>query len=150
MRKGVEVPARGETSEEFVDIMCEIRDRVKYVLANPLYCFDQPTIHVGSKADAYFQQHCFKQDDFFRIPPYSGPDFNKVIEHAHARLLKHIQPWINSQLGGFTTSELFRQIDIAAHEVNRPSIIRADVMSLRQTYRGIVANHGDYGPKCER
>jgi hypothetical protein len=73
-----------------------------------------------------------------------------VIEHAHARLKQRIQPWINSQVDGFTTSELFRQIDIAAHEINRPSIIRADVMSLRQTYKGIIAAHGANGPNRER
>lgn len=52
MRKGVAVPAKGETSEEFVDIMVEIRERVKYMLPEALYCFDQPTIHMGSRAGA--------------------------------------------------------------------------------------------------
>jgi hypothetical protein len=79
MRKGAAVPAKGETSEEFVDIMVEIRERVKYVLPEALYCFDQPTIHMGTRAKAYFHQEGFAEDDFFRIPPYSGPDFNKVI-----------------------------------------------------------------------
>lgn len=149
-RRGVDVPAKAETAEEFVDIMSELRDRVKYVLPKPLYCFDQPSIHVGPTADQHFQEQDFTDEDFFSIPPYSGADFNKVVEHAHARLKNFLQPWINAQVHGLTIPELFRMIDIGARKVNDPSVIRADVMSLRKTYKGIIANKGGYGPKCDR
>jgi hypothetical protein len=149
-RRGEDVPAKAETAEEFVDIMSELRDRVKYVLPKPLYCFDQPSIHVGPTAAGHFKEQGFTQEDFFSIPPYSGADFNKVVEHAHARLKKFIQPWINAQVQGLTMPELFRMIDIGTRMVNDPTLIRADVMTLRKTYKGIIASKGDYGPKCDR
>ena len=150
IRRGEDVPAKAETAEEFVDIMSELRDRVKYVLPKPLYCFDQPSIHVGPTAAGHFKEQGFTQEDFFSIPPYSGADFNKVVEHAHARLKKFIQPWINAQVQGLTMPELFRMIDIGTRIVNDPFLIRADVMTLRKTYKGIIASKGDYGPKCDR
>jgi hypothetical protein len=149
-RGGEEVPAKAETAEEFVDVMCEVRDRVKYVLPKPLYCFDQPSIHARPLAAEHFKKQNFTQEDFFSIPPYSGADFNKVVEHAHARLKKFIQPWINAQIHGLTVPEIFRMISIGALTVNHPTVIRADVMSLRQTYKGIIASKGGYGPKRDR
>jgi hypothetical protein len=149
-RRGKEVPAKAETAEEFVDIMCELRNRVKYEVPTPLYCCDQPNIHVGPTAAQLFKEQDFTQDDFFSIPPYSGADFNKVVEHAHARLKRFIQPWINAQVHGLTVPELFKMISIGAREVNDRTVIRADVMSLRKTYQGIIASKGGYGPKCAR
>jgi hypothetical protein len=99
-RRGKEVPAKAETAEEFVDIMCELRDRVKYELPKPLFCFDQPSIHVGPTAAEHFKEQAFTQEDFFSIPPYSGADFNSVVEHAHARLKRFLQPWIKAQVHG--------------------------------------------------
>jgi hypothetical protein len=149
-RRGKDVPAKAETAEEFVDIMSELRDRVKYVLPKPLYCFDQPSIHVGPTANKHFKAQGFIKEDFFSIPPYSGVDFNKVVEHAHSRLKRFIQPWINAQVQGLTMPELFRMIDIGARKVNDPTVIRGDVMSLRQTYKGIIERRGGYGPKRDR
>jgi hypothetical protein len=77
------------TQMEFIDCMRDIA-----VMANqqqaargttPLYCFDNPNVHIGAEALQALADIGISQDQLLRIAPYS-PDFNRPIEHAFGTL----------------------------------------------------------------
>lgn len=81
--------AKAMTQMEFVDCMRDIA-----VLANqqqaargttPLYCFDNPNVHIGTDALEALAAIGITEDQLLRIAPYS-PDFNRPIEHAFGTL----------------------------------------------------------------
>lgn len=65
--------------------------------------FDKPYKHVGTKAKVATQEAGITIDRQIHIsvniPPLSGCDFNKVIEHAHARLKWATKHWFAKQDG---------------------------------------------------
>jgi hypothetical protein len=70
------------TQMEFIECMREVAVKANQQQAargtTPLYCFDNPTVHIGDDALAAIG---ITDNQLLRIAPYS-PDFNRPIEHA--------------------------------------------------------------------
>jgi hypothetical protein len=77
------------TQMEFVDCMRDIAVKANQQQAargtTPLYCFDNPTVHIGQDALQALADIGISEDQLLRIAPYS-PDFNRPIEHAFGAL----------------------------------------------------------------
>jgi aspartyl/asparaginyl-tRNA synthetase len=82
----------------------------------------------------------------FRIPAYS-PEFNKVIEHAHARLKQAVQTALSKTSEAWSFPMIKEIVEQAFQEVNTPATIKKDVESLTATYNQIVHAKGGHIPR---
>jgi hypothetical protein len=149
-RHGQKQPARAETSEEFADGLQEIQHVVNAddsPLKNATFCFDNPPIHVGRAAKKYLEERGIDYSNRFYIPPLSGSDFNKVIEHAHGRLKRIMLQWYDLHGQARTMDEIVAVTQEVFKRVNQPSTIKKDVLTLKNTYAAILAREGGYVQK---
>lgn len=99
------VLAKAMTQMEFVHCMEEIVAKANQQQAargtTPLYCFDNPTVHIGDDALEALAGIGITSDQLLRIAPYS-PDFNKPIEHSFGWLKAAFRNHLYShcELGG--------------------------------------------------
>jgi hypothetical protein len=139
--RGNTAPAKAPTAEEFADFVRDVDAIMKAHNQAPYYVYDNPYIHVGKAAQQYMQDKGLDKAERFKIPPYS-PEFNKVIEHAHARLEGEVQVGLtlNPKAWGFQgVSKIITQ---AFYKVNDPAVIRKDVLSLPNTYLAVKKAKG--------
>jgi hypothetical protein len=87
--------------------------------------------------------------EILRIPPFS-PEFNKVIEHAHARLEPEVKLGLSSNPGAWGFEAVSKIIDQAFYAVNDPTVIRKDVLSLPDTFAEVLKAEGGHIPKPYR
>jgi hypothetical protein len=116
---------------------------------HPRFVFDNPYIHVGKKAMDFMHEKGIDPALHFRIPAYS-PEFNKVIEHAHARLQPAIQMELSKNREAWSFQRVKDIVEQAFQEVNKPATIKKDVESLPATYKQILDAKGGHIPRRYR
>jgi hypothetical protein len=152
--KGQKRPAKAMTSCEFVDAIAEICEKVN-APTSPLraatLCYDNPYAHVGKKAQKSMLEKGIDPYDRFKIPPLSGSDFNKIVEHAHGRLKDYMYKWFALQPNGVCVEKAVAVCKAAFYDnLNERSMIKKDVMSLKRTYASIIEAKGGYVTKYDR
>lgn len=101
--------------------------------------FDNATPHAGA-ADMVDEGHRFP------LPPNS-PDMHKVVEHVHPFVCQRMDTWVRQQGNRvLNMAECKQQLQQIAQQISKDSVHR-DVMSLRDTYRAIIAAGGRYPTK---
>lgn len=142
-------PARGVTAEEFKkEVLPAIMQAAQEKgLRQASYCFDNASVHKRAinLMEQAGEQKIVKK--FMRIPAWP-PDFNKVIEHSHAILQEAFFKALASSavpaaikgpgLRQLLSDTFFRAI------TKRP--IAADVDTMKDTYKAVIAAKGDYPP----
>lgn len=136
-------PAKAPTAEEFVDFLGDVDAIMKAHKQAPYYVYDNPYFHVGKTAQQYMQCKGLENVDRFKIPPYS-PEFNKVIEHSHARLEKEVEMGLSANPQAWGFEGVAKVIIQAFCKVNDPSVVSRDVLSLPRTYLAIQNAKGGH------
>lgn len=137
--------ARSATSEEFIQsVMCDAEKGAHDLgIEHPIYAFDNASIHNAAKAT-------MPHSALLPIPAWS-PDFMKAIEHNHQYVCDKFEKLVMSVGDQKKTSEWFRsKLESTFYEQSTPARVGADIKSLKQTYQGIIAARGGYGPKSQR
>lgn len=115
-------------------------------IKDPIFAFDNASIH--KDALAHPEWIGLTKADILELPTYS-PDFNKAIEHNHA-IIEHafsnvfrnlpseikvdaveLRIWLHRTFWAYTDQES----------------VNADVRSLRDTWKAVIAQDGDYPDK---
>jgi hypothetical protein len=146
--------AQGITSAEFTDIMAQLREilqsrenSIKLRRGEQwLYSYDNDKVHMG----ADLTEAGIMPVERFDLPACSS-DMHKAVEHIHAWLQFKMQLWLEQQ------EEQRLTVDACKAELERlffhelkASSIAADVATLKDTYRAIIAAGGGYPPKKHR
>ena len=163
-------PARGPTAQEFADVMAKVMADTKTEvedkhtasltwagqLHKAKYSFDSAKIHqtaLASKPDgspSLMQAVGFLPQMRITLPPYS-PDLHKVIEHAHARALYQFRRWLYQDPTKHTDVEVYKaKFEEIFRQANPAHVIKADVASLKETYKHVKENWGKWPPACLR
>lgn len=135
--------AKAPTAEEFVDFLRDVRAVLSAHFPQPLYVFDNPWFHVGKTARKLMTKEGFTDKDLLKIPPYS-PEFNKVVEHSHARLVPEVELGVSANPYAWCFDEVCQIISEAFHKVNSPDVVRRDTLSLKKTYSAVVVAQGGH------
>jgi hypothetical protein len=121
---------------EFVDCMQDI-----VVLANQqqaargttsLYCFDNPSVHIGTDALEALAGLGISEDQLLRIAPYS-PDFNRPIEHAFGTLKASFRNYLYTHgllTGAGVEPRRLQEILYECFMKITPASVMADVLKL--------------------
>lgn len=149
-------PAAGPTALEFTEEVMKptMEAANKLLRGNPefaeyfpegasvLYSFDSARIHQSALSKDKEGKSMLGAIGFdaeqhrVPLPPYS-PDMHKVIEHAHGRAVNKFQDWLYKTPGPFTMKKYKKQFEKIFKECCTPSIVSADVDSLKGLYNEI-------------
>ena len=151
--------AKSPTAEEFVDYQREAVDRAAMLVdGHPdvfmnrdgsekpvLWSYDNPTIHTCERACEGLASIGITEHNRLPLPKYAG-DMHKVIEHVHGTLEQRMQQvlWTIDERHDIrfyvaTLRSIFFQSIT-------PEMISADVDTLHDTYRAVIARGGDWAP----
>lgn len=87
----------------------------------------------------------------YRLPhPRKSPDMHKVVEHMHAWLTQEMQVWLLKQEGPHVDADAAKQQLQDSFYSYKTASIMADVNSLPDTYKAIIAAGGSYPIKHYR
>lgn len=136
-------PARSPTAQEFVDFVVSVRAVMAAHFQHPLYIFDNPWFHVGKEATRLFLESGFPDEEMLKIPPYS-PEFNKVVEHSHARLVPAVEAGVTANPNVWGFEPVCQIISEAFATVNTPEFIRRDTLTWTDTCDAIVEAEGGH------
>jgi len=111
-----------------------------------LYSYDNDKVHMG----ADLTEVGIMPGDRFALPPCSS-DMHKVVEHTHAWLQGQMQKWLEDMEEHRLTADACKlKLQHLVDSKLKQSSIAADVASLKDTYRAIIAARGGYPPKKYR
>lgn len=120
------------------------------------YSFDSARIHQSAldvKPDgspSFLADVGFSPEMRITLSPYS-PDLHKVIEHAHARALYHFRKWMYEDTTKYNDVEVYKaKFEEIFRQCSTAKIIKADVASLKETYKHVKENWGTWPPACLR
>lgn len=116
---------------------------------HPRFVYDNPYIHVGSKAEEFMREEDIDPALHCWIPALS-PEFNKVIEHAHARLKRKVKTALSKTRAAWTFQMIRDIVEQAFQQVNTPATIKPDVASLPAMYNQILDAKGGHIPRRYR
>jgi hypothetical protein len=136
-------PAQSPTAEEFVNFLSDARNIMIAKKMHPRFVYDNPYIHVGSKAQDFMREKDIDPALHFCIPAFS-PEFNKVIEHAHARLKHRVETALSQPHAPWSFQMIRDIVEQAFQEVNTPATIKPDVESLPAMYDQILDAKGGH------
>jgi hypothetical protein len=105
-----------------------------------LYSWDNDKVHQG----ADIENMGIEEEKRFELPELSS-DVHKVVEHVHAWLQARMQLWLEDKDDEKITVEqcMTELIRLFEHELQLQSI-RADVKSLKETYKAVIEHNGGY------
>lgn len=141
---------------EFQEIAAEVLeaafnyDQQKIQDNQPIFSYDNPTVHLGGDAVVGPQGSPFRAP----LPPYS-PDMHKVIEHVFntsSQILKvEVFPAViangrNHPSGGYSVDVWPKVVEGTVRAIPLSSI-QNDVRSLPDTYRYVIDHGGDWVPR---
>ena len=147
-------PAQGITSEEFTEVMGKIKaaaeapDNSSKLKRGErwLYSYDNDKVHVGADLTKVGIMPALR----FELPPCSS-DMHKVVEHIHAWLQMKMQQWLEDmEECSLNAEQCKKQLQKLFFKHLQKSSIAADVASLKDTYRAIIAARGGYPAKKHR
>jgi len=147
-------PAQGITSEEFTQVMGKIKAAAEASENSRklkrgerwLYSYDNDKVHVGADLTKVGIMPALR----FELPPCSS-DMHKVVEHIHAWLQMKMQQWLEDmEESSLSAEECKKQLQELFFNNLQQSSIAADVASLKDTYRAIIAARGGYPAKKHR
>lgn len=139
--KGV---AKGETAEEFQDVMREIAKNVKALQADhpswrasgAIYSFDNAVCH--TRADL-----SFLEGDLLGIPPRS-PDIHKVIEHPFHPVKAAFHHAFGRRRNVKSLKQAMNLLQQIVYEVVTPESISKDCSTIPATLASIIKNGGGW------
>ena len=147
-------PAQSITSAEFAEVMGKIKAAVEDPSNSRklkrgeqwLYSYDNDKVHVG----ADLTRVGIMPTDRFDLPACSS-DMHKVVEHVHAWLQQQMQLWLEDmEEQSLSPDQCTRQLQQIFFNQLQQSSIAADVATLKDTYRAIIAAGGGYPAKRHR
>jgi hypothetical protein len=148
------IPAQSITSAEFTEVMKYIKSAVEASVNSRklkrgekwLYSYDNDKVHVGADLTKVGIMPASR----FELPACSS-DMHKAVEHIHAWLEMKMQQWLEDmEESSLNAEQCKRQLQKFFCEDLQQSSIAADVASLKDTYRAIIAAGGGYPAKKYR
>jgi hypothetical protein len=145
--------AEGVTSEEFAEVMGIIRESAEFLLGSPeerstpiMYSWDNDRVHKGAHEELE-QDGWDLQNHRMELPELSS-DMHKVIEHIHAQLQCWFEQWLQErEESEVTVEEAMQKLDQFFYDKVTWEAVTADVLSLKKTYKGIIAIGGRWPAK---
>jgi hypothetical protein len=109
--------------------------------------FDGDGCHKGAK----LAQYGIQASDIEPHPSNSS-DMHKVVENGHGTLQSHMQRWLleheRTQPGvKLQVGECKAELEQRFYHMSTTGEIKRNVLTLKDTYRAIIAAGGDYPPK---
>lgn len=163
--------AKGPTAQEFTDVMQQVmadthvevetkhQDKLTWSgqVHKAKYSFDSARIHqsaLNTRGDdgspSMLSDVGFLPHMRIILPPYS-PDLHKIIEHAHARAMYHFRKWLYQDPTKYTDVEVYKtKFEELFIQANSANAVKADVASLKETYKYVKDNWGSWPPACLR
>jgi hypothetical protein len=148
-------PARGPTGQEFFqEVLAPVLAAAKNKLARkleagvkPLISFDNDRIHISALENNAVQlRKQYKWDSStMRCPlsPYS-PDMHRVIEHTHGLATIKFRQWLYNNPKHYEVHEYQAAFEAIYRECSSAAVISADVASLPDVYKAVIAENGGW------
>ena len=114
----------------------------------PIWSWDRCSIHGGKGGeplDAVLRSAGLPRAEFFDLPPRSGVDIHRIIEHVHARLVGLFGAWYCSDPQPYAVEAyktVLQQIFYSFPGVASPEVIEAEVRKLPPVLQEVIAKSG--------
>jgi hypothetical protein len=147
--------ATGPTGQEFFqDVLVPVLTAAKNKLARkleagvkPLISFDNDKIHLSAldKHAVQLKKQYKWDSSTMRCPlsPYS-PDMHRVIEHTHGLATIKFRQWLYNNPKKYEVHEYQAAFEEIYRECSSAPVISADVASLPEVYKAVIAEDGGW------